>query len=84
MAGSTGTHCRKNLGKAIWEAIVAKMKHFVILPYRPYSDVWRGVFPDSVPVFSILALRKCLFGFEKLLRLDSYYKRHTIDISLVV
>jgi hypothetical protein len=74
----------KNLGKAIWEAIVAKMKHFVILPYRPYSDVWRGVFPTVSQFSAFQLLRKCLFGFEKLLRLDSYYKRHTIDISLVV
>lgn len=73
-----------SLGKAIWRAIIINMKYLVILPCRPYSSVWQNVFPNNVPVFNISALREYLFGFEKMLRLDSYATRHPIDISLLV
>ena len=60
------------------------MKYLVILPYRPYPSVWRDVFSNNVAVFNISAFREYLFGFGKMLRLDSYATRHPIDISLLV
>ncbi len=56
----------------------------VISSNRLYSGVLWSISPYIPPMFSISALLKFLFGFDKLVHLDSHCSRRAIDSSFVV